>query len=93
MSYKRALIRTDELGNLLAASVADGYCWFTWSEDGGATWQTPRRVTLDLADDEQPGLVEMSDGSLRIAVTQSDAVRIYASESAGESWVNVGVVT
>ena len=93
MDFTRAIIRADEMGVLLAAAPSGGFCWFSWSEDGGASWATPRRVTLDAVDDEQPGLAELPDGSLRIAVTQSGAVRLYKSNDAGELWTNVGVLT
>jgi len=42
-------------------------------------------------EDEQPGLTELPDGSLRIAVTQGDAVRIY--KGTGASWQSVGALT
>ena len=92
MNYRRAIIRNDEMGRLLAAAVSGGYCWYTWSDDGGTTWATGRQVTTDTVDDEQPGLAEMPDGSLRIAVTQSDAVRMYSSTNDGESWSSVAVL-
>ena len=93
MTYSLAIIRPNELGQLMAAGIVENRCWFTWSDDGGTTWDVGRRVTLEMVDSEQPGLAELPDGSLRIAVTQSDAVRIYGSENAGESWTAVAVLT
>lgn len=87
------MIRTDHQGVLIAVGIVDGYCRYTWSFDGGVTWADSLQVSLDLVDDEQPGLVELPDGALRIALTQGDAVRIYSSENAGESWTVVGVLT
>ena len=93
MSLILGQIRSNELGELMAAGLSDSKCYFTWSTDGGTTWETPRLVTPDTVWGEQPGLVELPDGSLRIAVTQQDAVRIYASEDSGENWTSVGALT
>lgn len=93
MAYSRAIIRPNEMGELLTAAIYNAYCWFSWSDDGGVTWETWRQVTLDTCDDEQPGITEMPDGSLRIAVSQSDAVRVYGSTDDGTTWNTVGVLT
>ena len=93
MDYQRAIVRDDHMGILMAAGLSGGFCYFTWSQDGGSTWEESHLVSQDPCADEQPGLAEMHDGSLRVAITQDSAVRIYKSVNAGMNWTSVAVLT
>lgn len=87
-------MRTAHTGMTMAAGISGSYAYFTWSEDGGATWQTPIQISPEKVADEQPGLTEGFGGSIYVAVTMAGAVRVLRSQLGGAagSWQIVGVL-
>jgi hypothetical protein len=85
-------------GLVYAAGLAEGYAWFEWSQDSGASQalfpdgSSRQLISPEPADDEQPAIAALQTGEIVVALVQDGLVKTYLTRDEGEHWALLGAV-
>jgi len=66
----------------------EGRIWHVGTTDGGATWETPTELIVNIADDSQVSVAAFGVNALAVGESTSGQVVYCYSEDAGETWSN-----
>ena len=85
-------------GLVYAVGLSEGYAWFEWSQDSGATkaalpdGSTAKLISPEVADDDQPAIEALQTGEIVVALAQDGMVKTYVTRDEGEHWEPLGAV-
>jgi len=85
-------------GLVYAVGLSQGYAYFEWSQDSGATkaafpdGSTARLISPEPADDDQPAIEALQTGEIVVALAQDGLVRTYVTRDEGQHWELIGAV-